>query len=237
MSGLEWNKIAAAVLLAGIIGMVTGYVADALYHPVEEPATRGYKIAGAEEMMDGAAPQVQKEEKPVDILAFMAEADAAAGEALKRKCAACHGFEKGSPHKVGPALWNIMGTDIASADGYAYSDALKNLQGKWGFQEMSEFLRKPKDYAPGTKMAFIGFKKPEDRANMIAYLRSLSDNPIPVPAYTPPVEEPVAEEISDAENPPNAAVETGEEAGEKAAEDSAELQTEAEKTVGDKAAP
>lgn len=199
MSGFELNKLAAAVLMAGIIAMITGHVTGVLYHPEEEPETRGYQIAGAEEAGDGGVAVEKKDEGPVNILAFMAAADIAKGEALTKKCAACHGFDKGGAHKVGPNLYGILGKDIASAAGYAYSDALAALPGSWGFQEMSEFLTKPKDYAPGTKMAFIGLKKPEDRANMIAYLRSLSGSPLPIPAYTPPAEAVVEEVPAEAE--------------------------------------
>jgi cytochrome c len=218
MSGFELNKIAAAVFLAGIIAMITGYATGALYHVEETPETRGYTIAGVD-LSGGPVAAAPKEEKPVDILAFMAEADIAKGEALKKKCAACHGFDKGGANKVGPNLWGVMGRDIASKAGYAYSSALQELPGNWDFQAMSEFLKKPKNYAPGTKMAFIGLKKPEDRADIIAYMRSLSDSPLPIPAYVPPAPEvePLEEALEEAEEAINEAEATVEAVAEPAA--------------------
>lgn len=201
-SGLEFNKLAASVLVAGIIAMTTGYVTNALYKPEVNPEKRGFQIEVAENADAGGAAET-KDEGPVNILAYMSAADAAAGEGLVKKCTACHGFDKGGAHKIGPNLYGILGRDIASASGFAYSDGLKSLPGNWGFQQLSEFLTKPKDYAPGTKMVFAGLKKPEQRANLIAYLRSLSDSPVAIPAYTAPAAEeesaaaePASEEVS-----------------------------------------
>jgi cytochrome c len=169
MSGLELNKIAAAVLLAGIIAMVSGFTTSILYKP-EEPEKRGYSIEVAEVTAPGAAPVV---EAPVEIAEFMAAADVTAGQAFSKKCTACHSFDKGGPNKVGPALYGVIGRQVASLGGYAYSDALKGKGGAWSNQRMSEFLTKPKKWAKGTKMVYAGIKKPTDRANLIAYLNSL----------------------------------------------------------------
>ena len=186
MSGLELNKLAAAILLAGIIAMAAGFLADGLYHPVTEPAKRGYSIAGAEE--DGAGGETAAADAgPVNILAFMGQASAEAGKALTKKCAACHNFGKGEANKTGPHLYGIVGAKQGGhAPDFAYSDAMKSKGRTWDFQELSEFLTKPKAYVPGTKMAFAGLAKPEDRANVIEYLRTLSDSPMAVPAYDGP---------------------------------------------------
>lgn len=188
MQGLELNKIAASVLVAGLVAMTAGKIADALYHGSISPghgheteAKRGYTIAGAEEAADPhAAPAA--EEKPVDILPLLAAANPEAGKAQLKKCTACHTFEKGGKHGVGPNQWNLIGRNVASVEGYAYSTALQGMKDKrWGFQELSDFLANPKKVAPGNKMAFAGIKKPEDRADLIAYLNSLSDSPQPLP--------------------------------------------------------
>jgi len=97
------------------------------------------------------------------------------GAKLTRKCKACHSFEKGGKAKIGPPLWNIVGAKRAATDGYAYSEAMMAAKGSWTDEELDKFLTKPKKAIPGTKMIFSGFKKPEDRANLIVYLQSLKD--------------------------------------------------------------
>jgi cytochrome c len=108
-------------------------------------------------------------------------ADPAAGEKVAAKCKACHSFEKGGPNKVGPNLWDIVGAKQAHLDNFKYSDAIKGLGGQWTYDELDKYLTSPREYAPGTKMVFPGIKKPEDRAAVIAYLRTLSDSPQPLP--------------------------------------------------------
>lgn len=173
-SGLEINKIVAAVLLAGIIAMVSGFMSEGLYSGGHEEAKRGYTIEGAETADAGSATPAA-EEKPVDIAEFMKTADLKAGEQQIKKCTACHTFDKGGKNGVGPNNWALVGADFAHTPGYNYSDALKALHGKkkWGPQELSDFLANPKKYIPGNKMAFAGIKNPQDRANLIAYLSTL----------------------------------------------------------------
>ncbi len=167
---MEMNKIAASIFLAGIIAMVAGFVTDLMYHPEVNIEKRGYSIEVVESTGDGA---VAADAAPVDIYPFLAAADVEAGKIFSKKCTACHSFEKGGAHKVGPALHNVFNRDIASVGGYAFSDALTGVPGKWDAQNLSEFLTKPKKFAKGTKMVYAGIKKPEQRANLIAYLKSL----------------------------------------------------------------
>jgi cytochrome c len=110
-------------------------------------------------------------------MAMLASASAEAGKKVTKKCAACHSFTKGGPNKVGPNLWNVVGGKPASAAGYKYSGAMKNMVANWDFEELNKFLYKPKAYLKGTKMSFSGLKKMGDRAAVIAYLTSLSDSP------------------------------------------------------------
>lgn len=181
MSGLELNKIAAAVLVAGLVGMVVGKTTSLLYAPEKAPETRGYSIAVTEDAGAGAAEK--KDVGPVDITQFLASATKEKGESLIKPCVTCHSFEKGGPHKVGPNQWGIVGNHKAHAPDFPYSKALAERSSeKWGFQELSEFLTKPAAYVPGTKMAFAGIKKPEDRAAVIVYLNAMSDAPLPIPA-------------------------------------------------------
>lgn len=197
MSGLELNKVSAAVLVAAIVAMVTGFAADGLYHP-KEPEKRGYSIDVPEVAEEGDAAPV--DDTPVNILAYLQEADVEAGKALTKKCTACHNFEKGGANKVGPALYGIIGRDIASSSGFAYSQALQDKEGSWEFQNLSQFLLKPKLWAPGTKMAYAGMKKPEQRGNLIAYLNTLAASPKQIPAYTAPAEDAEPAGSTDAES-------------------------------------
>ena len=178
-SGLSGGQqIFAAVLVAGIIGAGSNVFSHILYQPheLEEAA---YKIEVPE--AEGAAGEATApaEEKPVAVL--LASADVAAGEKAAKKCAACHSFDKGGPNKVGPALFGVLGRDIASHEGFAYSAALGEKPGAWDYDSLNHFLKSPKDWAKGTKMAFSGLEKEDERAGIILYLRSLADSPAPLP--------------------------------------------------------
>lgn len=182
MNSFELNKIAAAVLLAGIIAMVTGILSDELVKskPLQESV---YKVPGLEASAPAeTAASTGEPEKIEPIAPLLASAKVAEGENIAKKCAACHSFNKGGANKVGPNLWEIVGANHAHAEGFAYSAAIAGMKAKpWTYEELNAFVANPKAYAPGTKMAFAGIKKPEERAAVIAYLRSLSDAPKPLP--------------------------------------------------------
>lgn len=181
-SSLESNKIAAAVLTAGVIAMLSGFVADLLYHPQVELEQDAYVIAAGDgAAADSAAPA---DEGPAlePITPLLAAADPAAGEKVAKKCTSCHSFDSGGPNKVGPNLYDIVNRPIASHEGFSYSDALAGMSDKtWTYEDLNAFLAKPKDFAPGTKMSFAGLNKVDDRANLVAWLRTLSDSPVPLP--------------------------------------------------------
>jgi len=176
---LLFNKIAAAVLLAGLVGMGSGFIADLLYHP-KELAENAYPIVAAatDEAAEDAAEAPAGPEPIVDLLA---SADVAKGEKLSKKCTACHAFDKGGPNKTGPGLWNVVGGGKGQHEGYKYSGALVEAAGAWDYDALNHFLWKPKDYIAGTKMNFAGFKKPQDRADIIAWMREQADSPVPLP--------------------------------------------------------
>jgi len=170
MKNLETNKIAAAIFLAGLLALLSGKIADGLYHPVEDPDQRGYQVEVAAEGDTGATEK--EEEEPIDIAALMEAASADSGSKVFKKCAACHTIEQGGPHRVGPNLAGVVGADKGHHNDYSYSDALKAKGGKWTEEDLFHFLHKPKDYLPGTKMTFAGIKKPEQIADLIEFLKN-----------------------------------------------------------------
>lgn len=175
---METNKILAAILCAGLLWMITGFISEGLVEPehLKEPA---YKVAGVGEEVSATTAAAPKVLPPLAPL--LASASVADGQNSVKKCAACHDFTKGGPNKVGPNLWNVIGAKHGHAEGFAYSDAIKSIPGNWDYEGLNKFLYKPAQYAPGTKMTFAGISNDQERANVIAYLRSLSDSPAPLP--------------------------------------------------------
>ena len=121
------------------------------------------------------------EEEKVDLVALMAMGDATAGEKIFKKCAACHSINKGGKNNIGPALYNVVGRKIGGVSDYKYSKALIAYGKEWNFEELNGFLIKPAKWIKGTKMAYAGLRKEEDRASVIKYLNQNSDNPLPLP--------------------------------------------------------
>jgi cytochrome c len=183
MDSFEFNKLIGALLGVVFVVFSVNLIGDAIFAaPV--PERPGFAIEAVEAEAGGeggaAAPAA------VPIATLMATADAAAGEAVFKKCQACHTGEKGGPNKVGPDLWDIVNRKIGTHEGFAYSGAMKDFsQGGtvvWDYEHLNHFLAGPKAYIKGTAMGFAGVKKDDERANLIAYLRTLSDNPAPLPA-------------------------------------------------------
>jgi len=171
------NKVIGSVLFAGLIPMTAGFISHFAYHPqmLEAPV---YAIGGNApvEKATAAAPV-----GPEAIAGLLASADPAAGKKLFKKCAACHSFAKGGSNKVGPNLWNAVGGPRGTKAGFKYSSALKGMGGNWSFADLNAFLYKPKTFVKGTKMSFAGFKKTQDRANIVRFLHDKSDSPVPLP--------------------------------------------------------
>ena len=180
MDSFEWNKIAGAVLFALLLTFGLGIFSNIIFES-EAPEPPGYVIAVATE--EGAPGGGEKPAaQPIAVL--LASADAKKGEASAKKCGVCHDFTQGGPNKVGPNLYGVVNRPIASHDGYEYDDAMKKFAQEantWTFEHLNTFLHDPKGTVPGTKMAFAGLPNDSERANVIAYLRTLSDNPAPLP--------------------------------------------------------
>ncbi len=181
MSGLEVNKILASIIFAVLIVTLIGHFGDLVinidHHDDKETA---YKI-DVDELPSNESVVEKKEESIEPISLLLANASLENGEKLFKKCSTCHNYEKGGVNKVGPQLWNIINRPKANVEGFAYSKVLAEYGGEWGYEELAEFLYKPKKYIKGTKMNFVGLKKVKDRADIVFFLRAQSDNPVPLP--------------------------------------------------------
>jgi cytochrome c len=180
----EANKIAGAILAAMILAMVSGIVANILVHPTPL-AKQAYEVAGG--APEGATAEAAAPAGPEPIAPLMAQASADAGKAKTQLCAACHTFDKGGPNRIGPNLYGVIGSPIAEdRGGFAFSSALQS-KGKgqtWTLDNLNAWLFKPQEFAKGTKMTFIGLPKAGDRANVVAYLNSMSDKPLAIADLT-----------------------------------------------------
>ena len=172
------NKIVGSIIFAGLIAMLAGFISTMTYGP-QMPEKMAYKIGGNAPVQTSTAAAAPA--GPEDITGMLASADAAAGEKLFKKCAACHTYDKGGAKKQGPNLWNVVGGDRGAVAGFKYSADMKSMGGKWSIEDLNTFLYKPKMLVKKTKMNFAGFKKAKDRANIILFLHSKADTPMLMP--------------------------------------------------------
>jgi cytochrome c len=192
MDSFELNKIMGAVLGTLLFVMGAGFVAEAIYHPIEDRGP-GYALPEPEVAAAGDATAAAEPEVPLGTL--LASADPAAGANSVKKCQSCHNFGEGEPNKQGPHLYGVVGRPEGSIPDFAYSDGMMehNAAGDvWTYENLNHFLTKPSDYVPGTKMNFAGIRTAEERADILAYLQTLSPDPVPFPAADVAPTEPVA---------------------------------------------
>lgn len=192
MNSFELNKVLGAILGTILILLAINLGAQSIF-ATEKPEKPGYKIVVAK--AEAGKPAAKEAATPLPVL--LAKANADKGKQAARQCAACHNFAKGAGAKIGPDLWSIVDRPRAEAQGFNYSSAMKGKGGKWTFEELDKFIANPRGDIPGTAMTFAGIKSPEQRADVIAYLRTLSDNPVALPkseAAAKPAEAPKAPE-------------------------------------------
>jgi cytochrome c len=178
----EFDKVVVSIALSIFVFIFSANLGGYLYRTKTIPDTKGYQVEIVEiGASDGAAAGLPDN---IEIGKKMAAALVDAGKTVFNKCAICHTVGKGEANKVGPNLWGIVGAVTAQHKDFQYSSAMaaRGAEGKkWTYEELYRYLYAPKKYVPGTKMAFAGLKKDEDRANVIAYLRSLADSPLALP--------------------------------------------------------
>jgi cytochrome c len=178
MDSFELNKILGAILGTCLVLLVTSFTAGAIFSPVM-PEKPGFEIAVKEAAEGGGKEAAGAPSEPIEKLLQTASVEK--GAAAAKKCAACHTFEKDGPNRVGPNLFGIVERERASHPGFNYSAAMKGKAGKWTYDDLNKFITNPKGFVPGTAMGFAGIQKDSERADVIDYLHTLADSPVPLP--------------------------------------------------------
>jgi len=185
MDSWEWNKIAGAVLGTVMFILVIRFVTESLFE-VEPPAKEAYHVEGVVTTAStGGGTAAPAEETIPDFGTVLPTADVTAGKAVSARCEQCHDISKGGPNKIGPELWNVIGRPRATEAGFSYSSAMAADHNAWTYEGLFKFLKSPQAVVPGTKMSFAGLRSPQDRINLLAYLRTQEDSPAPIPPPAP----------------------------------------------------
>lgn len=185
MDSWEWNKIAGAVL-GTLLFVVALKIGSEMLFEVQEPAKPGYIVPGVVETPTPGGGAQTAGEAPPDFGTVLPKADVAHGQQVVQRCQQCHDLTKGGPDKIGPNLWGVVGRPRASRASFSYSSAMMSNHDAWSYEKLFTYLKLPAAMVPGTKMSFAGISSAQDRVDLIAYLRTLSDSPQPIPPPAPP---------------------------------------------------
>ncbi|HLY80582.1 MAG TPA: cytochrome c family protein [Caulobacteraceae bacterium] len=183
MADLTFNKIAGAALATGLLIFGLQNLTSIVFEK-EPPAKPGYAIAVAAEGGEGG--------EAADVIpdwgTVLPKADITKGQGITSKCASCHLFDAAGTNNIGPGLFGVVGRPPGTHPGYAYDSAMQDFaktHTAWTYDLLYQFLKNPQGFMPGTKMTFVGLKDPQDRINVIAYLRSNGSPNVPIPAPAP----------------------------------------------------
>ena len=185
MNSFEWNKIVGAVLATVLFIVVVGLVADDLFQ-IEQPEVKGYKVEGVKAAAT-ETPIAEVVEGP-SLASLLAGASVEKGARVFGRCAACHSVQEDGPHGIGPNLYGIVGVKVAGRANFGYSDALANYGGTWDFELLDAYIENPAETIPNNRMPFAGINRANQRADLIAYLRLLASDPVPLPTAEPAAE-------------------------------------------------
>src|SRR5579871_7061127 len=179
MDSFELNKILGAILGTCLVLLVTSFTENALFAPAN-PEKPGFAISAKE--AGGGAKEAAKAEPSEPIEKLLQTASAEKGQAAAKVCQTCHTFEKNGPNRVGPNLYGVVGDHKGEGrNGFNFSAGMKGKGGTWTDEDLNQFLTNPKAFVPGTAMGFAGIQKDSQHADVIDYLHTLSDNPVPLP--------------------------------------------------------
>jgi len=176
------KTLGLSIVLTVVLIVAVNVIGDFAVRP--NPGYSPVQVAGeqpAAKAQASVAPVVTAAPEATDLSSLLANVAPADAKKAYRACKSCHTATEGGRKLVGPNLWDVVGRDKGSQEGYKYSAGLASLGGQWTYEDLDAFLSNPRGYIKGTKMAFKGFSKPEGRAKVIAYLRSLSADPKPLP--------------------------------------------------------
>ena len=181
MDTWEFNKIAGAVLSALLVAFGSSTVLEILSqsHAAHKP---GYELPFQAPAESASSASTEKPFSFSEVAPLLKSASAESGQVVFKRCTACHTPEKDGPARVGPNLWGVVGRDVASSSSFPrYSPAMKGKKGKWDFESLGNYLHDPRGYIPGNQMSFAGVKDNQELADLLAYLRTQSDSPAPLP--------------------------------------------------------